>query len=157
MGAAAPAGYLGDAVTLHKVVGGTHGNAFSITDSAGNPASTRTELFSVSGKIAGPFVVDKDDLDLGHAQLGSSSGSQTVTVRNVGATPMDVGLGRRRRAPTRRFRRRPDQHVHGQRGLAVDATCTVQVAFKPPAAATAGNKSATLASLPRRARRPWCP
>ena len=38
----APAGYLGDGVTPHAIIGGTAGNDFTILDSAGNDLGLST-------------------------------------------------------------------------------------------------------------------
>ena len=87
---AAPDGYLGDAVSFHKVVGGTYippgastpVNRFAITDLAGNEKAS-TDKFSVSGKVAGPLQTNTRSLDFGHQIIGTASAAQTVPLTNV--------------------------------------------------------------------------
>lgn len=48
-----PLGFIGDAATPHRVTGGTNGNTFSIV---GPGVNASTNLFTVQGKISGPFA-----------------------------------------------------------------------------------------------------
>ncbi|WP_088312914.1 choice-of-anchor D domain-containing protein [Kineosporia sp. R_H_3] len=134
-GAAAPAGYLGDATTLHKVVGGTYQeagatgptNRFEIRDLADNTIAG-TDLFAVSGKIAGPLYASTAAVAFGHQPSGTQSGLRTVTVTNVGPdTTVHVaktGLN-------------ADQFLLDGSGTcdtevtATDGTCTIKVRFAP--------------------------
>lgn len=96
---AAPVGYLGDAVSLHKVVGGTYvppnsngvpTNDFLISDSAGNQV-LRTDLFTVSGRIATGLSASAGTLDFGHDAVdGTPVAPQTVTLANTGSTPVQL-------------------------------------------------------------------
>lgn len=145
---AAPTGYLGDAVSFHKVVGGTYTlpatglptNDFVISDSAGNEVA-RTDLFQVSGRIATGLVADKAALDLGHDAVDGTPapGMQSVTLTNSGSAPVQVtgvALG----GPAA-----GDFAVAGGSctgaTVAGDGTCTVQVRFD---ATATGTRAATL-------------
>ncbi|MFN8124201.1 MAG: choice-of-anchor D domain-containing protein [Thermoleophilia bacterium] len=151
VGPAAPDGYLGDAVSFHRVTGGTYipagagtpVNHFAIQDSAGNTVGI-TDRFMVSGKLAGPLQTTASNLTFGNVTVGNSSAAQTVTITGVRAgTPVsaigltDFGAGD--------FQITGGTCVAGTTVLALDQTCTVQVRFSP---ATAGNKAARLRVAP---------
>ena len=81
---AAPAGYIGDGVTLHKVVGApyspdgiTPANYFQINDVGGNQVG-KTSVFSVVGKLQGPLEADPAKGDLGVVPIGTTSPTQTM-------------------------------------------------------------------------------
>ena len=93
---AAPAGYLGDAVTLHKVIGApyspdgiTPANYFQINDSSGTQVG-KTSVFSVVGKLQGPLEADPAKGDLGVVALGNTSPSQTMLLKNTGVAPLTI-------------------------------------------------------------------
>jgi hypothetical protein len=145
-----PAGYLGDAKTFAKVVGGTYKpvgasepvNYAAIVDTAGNEV-TRTDTFTVSGKIAGPLQSDTDSLDFGKVPAGTSSATKTVKLTNVlaGTSITSVAASGVNAG---------DFVVNGNTcataaNMALDATCTVQVTFRPTAT---GAKTATLRIVP---------
>ena len=148
--ASAPANYLGDARAFHKVVGGTYVAAgdsqpvdkFAIFDSAGNNVG-QTDTFTVSGKLAGPLQTDVSSVDFGHQPAGQTSGSRTVTVTNVAATPTTVSAVALSGVNSGDFRVTGGTCAGAT--VAVDGTCTVTVAFAP---AAAGTKNATLRITP---------
>ncbi|MEY2536120.1 MAG: hypothetical protein QOF29_4030 [bacterium] len=84
-GAAAPAGYVGDAVTPHAVVGSPTGfNRFQI-------GGASTDLFTVQGELAGPPVPVFDGpgaVGFGDQRVGVPV-EQTVTVRSLGVPAPD--------------------------------------------------------------------
>ena len=126
-GPAAPAGYLGDATTPHPVVGGTNGNSFSIVDENGADLGLSTDLFTVSGKIAGSLISDSSELDFGGVAVNASD-VRTVTVTNLDASPVTLA------EPV--VGGTPEFSVSGgtceaDMELVRDATCTVEVTFAP--------------------------
>ncbi|MBT9258060.1 choice-of-anchor D domain-containing protein [Phycicoccus sp. MAQZ13P-2] len=143
---AAPAGYLGDAVTAHRIVGATYtapgeaspANYFSI---AGTKLATplRTDLFTVAGKVAGPLEVSPAAVTIGSTEVGQSSSVRDITVRNVAAgttTPSSVTVTG---AAADDF-----QIVDSScpaTPLGRDATCVIRVRFAPTAL---GARTATL-------------
>ncbi len=134
---AAPAGYLGDAITPHKVVGApfsadglTPANFVSITAPDGTEVA-RTDQFTVMGKLQGPLEANPGDVDFGVVPVGSTSAAQTVTFSNTGIAPITIAssaLGGPNAAETA---------IAGDTctgtTLAVGATCTVGVSFAPTA------------------------
>ncbi len=146
---APPAGYLGDAASLHKVVGGTYVppgaagafNGFQIRERAGNVVAS-TDRFIVAGKVAGPLFADTPSVDFGHVDQGQASTTRTVSVTNVGATATSVTASITG-ADANQFR------ISGGTctGAAVtaDASCTVTVQFAPT---KAGNLTANLTVTP---------
>ena len=93
-GAPAPAGYLGDAVSFHQVVGGTYVrggsndpvNSFEVK--SGNESLGRTDRFSVLGKIATGLVAD-GPVPFGDQPAGTTA-TRTLTVTNIGDAPVSV-------------------------------------------------------------------
>jgi hypothetical protein len=80
---APPAGYIGDSLTPHAVVGGTNGNSFTVA----GPGGSTTNLWTVGGMLAGPPVPVYNgpaSLDFGSVANGTSSGSQTATATSYG-------------------------------------------------------------------------
>jgi hypothetical protein len=138
----APAGYLGDAISLHRIVGSRYvpvgetepANYFAI-----DGTTMRTDSFSISGKLAGPIVEAPNSLDFGNVDVLSTSPDLTVTLTNLshdavtGFTPWVGGTD-------------PSQFlVSGGTcdgaTLGLDQSCTVTFRFAPT---TAGAKSALL-------------
>jgi hypothetical protein len=132
---AAPPGYLGDAGpvagTLHTVVGSPTGtNVFSI--SFGGAVIASTNLFTVSGKIAGPLLASPTSIDFSGQAVGNTSPPSTITITNVysnsitisgfsftGANPSDFAL--------------VNDTCSGV-ALARDQICTIGVTFTPSTA-----------------------
>ncbi|MDQ1627600.1 MAG: hypothetical protein QOI54_1344 [Actinomycetota bacterium] len=147
---AAPVGYLGSPTALHKIVGGTYVpagadgpvNYAAITDLAGNIEST-TDRFTVSGKLAGPLVSDKNTVDLGHAQVGQTGDAQTITVTNVATSPTTISGVALTGANAGEFAIGTDSCSSATK--ATDTTCAVSVSFAPH---SAGAKTATLRITP---------
>lgn len=139
---APPPGYLGDAVTLHRIVGSRHvpagetepANYFAI-----DGTNLRTDLFSVSGHLAGPIIDAPASLDFANVDVGSVSADQTVTLTNVsnlavtGLTPSITG------ADASQFAVSGGTCTGAT--LSLDQSCTVTIRFAPT---TVGGKSAQL-------------
>ena len=100
---AAPAGYIGDAVSLHKVVGATFkedgttpSNYFKITGQGLPPTGLTTNLFSVMGKLRGPLEVTSALEADGAVQLPASDvgapSTATITLTNTGVAVPDAGI-----------------------------------------------------------------
>lgn len=159
---AAPAGYLGDARSLHGIVGSTFRpagpgtdpqNSFEIRKVNALPPSyanstrlAETKDFIVSGRLAGPVTADKTSVTFGPQAQGSQSANQTVTLTNlqapaigsvtatiVGPDASDFSLA----VP-------PAGTCTPLLALLQDQGCTVNVAFTPGAATVPGAKSASL-------------
>jgi hypothetical protein len=85
-----PAGHVGDAITPHRVVGGSNGNRFTVSGVGGGGS---TDLFTVQGRLAGPpvpvFHADRGGLEFGAAAKGGGPVLRTATVRNLGVPATD--------------------------------------------------------------------
>jgi hypothetical protein len=137
---AAPAGYLGDAISLHRIVGSRYipvgetepANYFGI-----DGTSMRTDRFFLSGKLAGPIVSAPASIDFGNVDVLSSSADMTVTLANISPDSI-TGF-----APSLGGADASEFQVTGNTcaALTQDESCTVTVRFSPT---TAGSKSATL-------------
>lgn len=137
---AAPAGYLGDAVTLHRIVGSRYipagetepANYFAI-----DGTSMRTDKFLLSGKLAGPIISAPAALDFGNVDVLASSPDLTVTLTNLSPDPI-TGF-----APSLGGTDASQFQVTGNTctTLAQDETCSVTVRFSPT---LDGSKSAVL-------------
>jgi len=87
----APAGYLGDAISLHRIVGSRYivagetepANYFAI-----DGTTMRTDRFAVSGKLAGPIIEDPETLDFGNVNVLAASLDQAVTLTNLSNAPV---------------------------------------------------------------------
>jgi hypothetical protein len=145
VGPAAPAGYLGDGVTLHPIAGGTNGNDFSILDAGGNAvpgaggSDLTTSQFIVIGKLAGSLSASPSAVDFGGQAAGTTSAAQTVTITNLAQGNVVPG------AATIGGTDASDFAVTGSTctgtALARDVSCSVDVTFTPSAT---GKRTATL-------------
>ncbi|QKE85213.1 choice-of-anchor D domain-containing protein [Arthrobacter sp. NEB 688] len=135
---AAPAGYLGDATTAHRIVGATYtapgeaspANYLSIV---GTKLTTplRTDLFTVAGKVAGALEVSPQSVTVGATEVGRSSSTREVTVRNLAAGTTTPGAVTVAGAAAGDFRVVDTTCV--STALVRDATCLVRVEFSPTA------------------------
>jgi hypothetical protein len=149
---AAPAGFLGDAVSLHAITGGTFVppgqsqpfNGFQVL--SGTSVVGETSKFIVAGQIAGPLQADQVSLAFGHQAINAgATASQKVTITNVSATPVTIAAA----GPQLTGVNAADFQVvagagttcTGGQSLASDASCTVTVTFDP---VTTGSKTANL-------------
>ena len=146
VGPKAPAGYLGDAVTLHRIVGAPYtapgesapANSFQIY--RGNTLIAQTNLFTVMGKMAGPLVVSPAAPDFGSVDVGQSA-DRTVTLENQGVDPLTVNGTTVAGAESADYSvPSTDDHCSGQ-VLEPRATCTLGVRFSPSGV---GDRHATL-------------
>lgn len=101
---AAPAGYLGDAVTEHSVVGATFvhegrpANFVKVIKLPGqdDPEGTQprvvgeTDQFVVMGKMRGPLEADVAAVDFDLQPVGVESNEQVVTLTNTGIRPITL-------------------------------------------------------------------
>ena len=85
----APNGYLGDAVTDHRITGATYtppgasapANYFEVTGPRLDQP-LRTDTFTVSGKLAGPLAATPASVDFAGHEAGTTSDPRDVTVRS---------------------------------------------------------------------------
>jgi hypothetical protein len=141
---AAPSGYLGDGTTLHRIVGGTNGNVFTVTGpGAGNTnINLSTNLFTVAGKLAGPLSATPAAVDFGGVQAGTTSAARTVAVTNLANGSVTPGLATLAGVNPGDFTITADTCV-GQPIPRDTPTCSISVAFAP-GATVSGPRSATL-------------
>jgi hypothetical protein len=133
VGPAPPAGYVGDSVTPHPVVGSPIGfNAFSI-------GASSTSLFTVQGKLAGPPVPvfnGPGTVDLGTQAPGVPT-TRTVTVESFGVPAADGSSNLAVGSPGISGANAAEFGIVGNTctGVAMPsgATCTITVAFNPAA------------------------
>ena len=155
---AAPAGYLGDNATPHRITGSPNGtNVFRIEGPGVNPTTTdqcpaigglisdclETNLFTVEGKIAGPVMSTPTRPAFGSQQLGTTSPAQTVNVKNIGSTALainSVALDSATGNPED-FSVSAGTCTTGL-SLARDGSCNLSVKFAPTA--TVGTRTATI-------------
>jgi hypothetical protein len=88
-----PPGYLGDAGpvagTLSPIIGSPTGtNVFSI--SLGGAVIASTNLFTVSGRIAGPLMAAPTSIDFSGVVQGTPSAPRTVVITNVYSSPITI-------------------------------------------------------------------
>ena len=89
-------------------------------------------------------AADKNAMSFGSLTTGQSTAAQTVTVRNTGAAPINIGTV----AISGAFNKSADT-CSGATNLAVNATCTVSASFAPAAAgAAAGTLTIPTAGRP---------
>ena len=145
---AAPAGFLGDAITPHAVVGAPTGNNFF--EVVGPGVSGRTTEFTVEGRYAAPVAVTPAARAFGDQKVGSTSTARTVSVLNTSGQNVTL------RAPTLTGAGAGDFSVlPSSTGatcaagmvLGAGATCSLALAFQP---GTSGFKVASL-TLPNSA------
>lgn len=135
---AAPAGYLGDATTLHKVIGssyvppGQNTPANSVTLLRGGAVVGRTDLFTVMGKLAGPLVAYPGTTDFGRVEEGGS-GPGRVTLRNEGIEPLTVTGLTLGGADAADFALVPGSDACTGTTLAPNAECHTDLTFAPSA------------------------
>ncbi len=165
---APPAGFIGDAATPHKVVGGTS-SVFRVQGPGINPTPgvdgcptlqpkgyaladcVETDLFVVQGKLAGPLASDPATADFPTESLGGATATQVVALTNLGAEPLTVAGA----AIDPTSANAGDFAVAATNcpaALARDASCTVDVTFTPSAI---GLRSATLSVAHDRVRSPF--
>jgi hypothetical protein len=148
---AAPTGYVGDAVTPHRITGGANGNVFRIQGPGVNTSTTdrcptvgglvsdciETNLFTVEGKVAGPVMASPSELAFGSQQLTTSSAARTVTIKNIGQPSLTISGVSVDPASTNAtdFKATAVTCTTGK-VLLRDQTCTIGVTFAPTAVGT---------------------
>lgn len=147
---APPAGYLGDANTLHTVAGAPYvepgaavpANYVKILDSNG-AVVVQTNLFTVAGKIDPTQTATRYETvtpvaaDFGNQTVGTTSAARTITIESVGTSPLGITGATVTGADAADF-----TVVNGcPAALPVAARCTMTVTFQPGAA---GARTATL-------------
>lgn len=134
---APPAGFIGDAVTPVPVTGSPTGNnVFKIVAPDGTTVAS-TNLFTLSGKVAGPLLSDPPRLQFGGQVVGTTT-TKTLTLTNVTPSALTVTSGST--AGT-------DFTFTGSTctNVAPDSTCTATVSYSPVVTG-AGTDVLTLAS-----------
>jgi hypothetical protein len=127
--AAPPKGYIGDGVTNVTVTGSPYSTNFFQIDgpNVGGPGinTVKTDLFTLSGKSAGPIVAEPSHLDFLDQEVNTASAAQTVTLTNLSPDPVTV---------TGVTSNLPDFTQTGTTctvALATDDSCTVDITFTP--------------------------
>jgi hypothetical protein len=100
---AAPAGYVGNAAVLHKVIGSPFGTNLvrleELDGPGGLPVATvgETDSFHVQGKLAGPApapaafaIPDTNALHFADRQVGTTSPASNITLTNHGTADLTV-------------------------------------------------------------------
>lgn len=146
---AAPAGHLGDGLSLHRIVGSNYR-----LDPAGEPVNhvavrlpggptvARTDLFAVAGRLAGPVVAGVDSLDLGTVRQGHGTSAQHVTITNIGPDPVAALTVAFTGTDAAQFSASADSCTGAV--LATDQSCSIDVVLTAAANTPLGVKSATL-------------
>ena len=126
---AAPAGYLGDGVTLHRITGSPN-TLFRIADASNTTVLASTNLFAVSGKKAG-LIPAPTSVDFGGQVRGTTSAARTITVTNADAAPVTfTGIGFTG-TNSGDFRTATGTTCLRNGTLAANASCVVTVTFNP--------------------------
>ena len=136
-GAQAPAGYLGDGTSLHRITGGSYVapgdqgalNAFEVREADGTLLA-RTERFIVAGKFPGPLEASDANVDFGSVTVPFETAQRTVTVTNVGASSTTIDTVALAGADAADFSVTGGSCVAGL-ALATDESCTVDLTFAP--------------------------
>jgi hypothetical protein len=137
---AAPAGYLGDAKTLHTIIGAPYSpdgvnpaNYFSVSRADTGAILGQTNQFTVMGKLQGPLESNMPTLSFGAVGQGSTSGTLTASLTNTGIAPLTITTGGISTigADPADFTVNPG-NCDGAT-LAVGASCTVSATFTPTA------------------------
>ena len=147
----APAGYLGDARTLHPIVGSQFrpspsaepANYFKIVRTSDNQLVGETKLFNVAGRIAGPLVSNLDGNDFGTIEAGKLSTTQSFVITNVSSSTVSNLNTSITGTNSALFAITANSCANGG-SLGIDLSCTIQVQFRPTTLAGAGVKTATL-------------
>jgi hypothetical protein len=145
---AAPAGYLGDNATAHRITGGQNGNVFRVEGPNVNPTTRdqcpttsgaisdciETNLFTIEGKEAGPVMSTPAKLAFGSTQLTTSSPAKSVTIKNIGQPDLTISGVSVDPASSSAddFTVEPGTCTTGT-VLSRDATCDISVTFTPTA------------------------
>lgn len=139
-------GYLaGDPGTFHEITGGLNGvNSFTVHETA-NPVNVvaSTNLFTVTGRLAGPVVSAPQLLDFGGVAVGQTA-TQDVTLTNIGAAAWLFSSATVDHAA---FGVSNLSCPTAAPGLARDQTCQVRVSFTPAVVGQVGFDGATLLSV----------
>lgn len=133
---AAPAGYLGDAVTPHRIIGGTYepggvgtGVANYVSLSQGSTEIGRTDLFTVMGKEAGPLAAQPTTVDFAGQNVNTgASAPRSVAITNLSTGPLTITAVAAATAPVFASQ---DPNLCVGRTLLRDQSCTVTVTFDP--------------------------
>ena len=150
-GAAAPVGFIGDYSVLHKVVGSQYrptvgsepANYFKVATAAGVELG-RTDLFAVSGRIAGPVISSLASKDFGVVEVAKNSTTTSFVISNIGTTPVSAITTALSGTNATLFTITSNTCTTAGVTLATDQTCTIQMQFRPTVLAGVGAKTATL-------------
>lgn len=145
---AAPAGFLGDALTAHAVVGSPTGTDFF--EVVGPGVNARTTEFIVEGRLAAPVATTPVARRFGEQKVATTSSVRTVTVLNTSGASLTLSEPALTGAGAAEFSVVPvptDVGCGAGVTLATGESCRLGVAFHP---ATSGFKRAAL-TLPNSA------
>ncbi len=150
VGPAAPAGYLGDARTLHPIVGsqfrltptGEPVNFYRISGPRGTVAETK--LFTVSGRKPGALVSNPETKDFGPVEMAKTSATQNFVITNLGSSPVSALTTTLGGTGSALYTITSNTCTAAGLTLATDQSCAISVQFKPTVAAGIGVKPATL-------------
>lgn len=140
---APPAGYIGDPLVEHAVIGGPDGDAVTVEEISGKGGSvvkliTQTDQFFVMGKLAGPppppapfALIPATALSFEAREVEDGSAPvQSFTIKNRGDAPLTITGATMSGAAAADF----GADISGcAAGVAPGATCEVRVGFLPTA------------------------
>ena len=136
---AAPAGYQGDAKTLHKVVGAayspdgvTPANYFEIKRADNGLVVGKTDLFTVMGKYLGPLEAAPAAINFSTIAQGSTSPVLSSVITNTGINPVTIASVTKTGVDAAQFTVNGGTCVGAI--LAPNATCTVSASVAPTVA-----------------------
>lgn len=136
-----PAGYLGDSGVAHEVEGSPTGDNFFRVAVAGGLTVAENDLFSVSGKLAGPLVSSPSSADFGGVEVGSSK-ALPFDLTNVGTDPLTVSALTLAGVDASEYA--VSAGACDGAVLAQDEACQATVTFAPDAAGEPGRRTASL-------------
>lgn len=145
---AAPAGFIGDALTPHKVIGSPTGNNVFKVEGPGLPVGGLvSDLFTVQGKVSPPvgppaprvtFVPGSQVF--GTQKVNTTGAAKTITVNNSGTADLSISAVGLTGADAAQFAI-ASNGCAAPTVLAPGAACSVDVTFRPT---STGAKSASL-------------
>jgi hypothetical protein len=140
--AGAPAGYVGDGISAHTIIGSPLGTNFFNIGGPGLPlGGLQTNTFRVVGKIAAIIpAFASAPVDFGDQLSGTASSVHTATIHDTGLAPLTITTLTLGGADPADFTIGADTCTGAS--VASGATCTVAITFTPAAASP---RSATLA------------
>jgi hypothetical protein len=156
----APAGYVGNGVTPHTVIGSPTGTNFVLLERLSRPGGAvgetigRTDQFIVQGKVAGAppppaphAILSTTSMGFGARQVGNASTAQPVTVSNHGTAPLAVSGTALAGTDAADFGVVTDGCAN--QTIAPGASCSVAVRFLPGHTGSLGASLVVASNAPR--------